>query len=110
MKCLNLSRPVRGSFASHRPAFILLLLLLSVFLTGCSFFDDTYLIESDYPLPDRKESSSRDTVTVTGFGDLREAIRNTVAAGASARTIVFDSSYTGNPTEDLASACWQVRT
>ena len=110
MKCLNLSRPVRGSFASHRPALILLLLLLSVFLTGCSFFDDTYLIESDYPLPDRKESSSRDTVTVTGFGDLREAIRNTVAAGASARTIVFDTSYTGNPTEDLASACWQVRT
>lgn len=87
-----------------------LCLLLTLFLTGCSFFDDTYLIESDYPLPDRKDSGSKDTVTVYNLGDLREAIRNTVAAGASERTIVFDSSYTGNPTEDLASACWQVRT
>ena len=110
MKRQNQPRPVRGPSASHRPVFILLLLLLSLFLTGCSFFDDTYLIESDYTLPDRKDSGSRDTVTVTEFADLREAIRNTVAAGASERTIVFDPSYTGNPTEDLASACWQVRT
>ena len=110
MKRQNHPDPVRRPSASHRPVFILLLLLLSLFLTGCSFFDDTYLIESDYTLPDRKDSGSRDIVTVTEFADLREAIRNTVAAGASERTIVFDSSYTGNPTEDLASACWQVRT
>ena len=89
---------------------LLLFLILSALLTGCSFFNDTYLVETDYPLPDRKDSGSRDTVTVTNLADLREAIRNTVAAGASERTIVFDSSYTGNPTEDLASACWQVRT
>jgi len=89
---------------------LLLLLIMAALLTGCSFFDETYLVESDFPLPDRKDSGSRDTVTVTNLSDLREAIRNTVAAGASERTIVFDSSYTGNPTEDLASACWQVRT
>ena len=47
---------------------------------------------------------------MTGLSDLRDAIRNTVAAGASERTIVFESSYAGNPYEDLASACWQVRT
>ncbi len=101
----------RPSHALH-PVFVRLLsvFLLSLVLSGCSFFDDTYLVESDYPLPDRKESSSRDTVTVTGLSDLRDAIRNTVAAGASERTIVFDSSYAGNPYEDLASACWQVRT
>ena len=89
---------------------LLLLLIMAALLTGCSFFDETYLVESDFPLPDRKDSGSRDTVTVTNLSDLREAIRNTVAAGSSERTIVFDSSYTGNPTEDLASACWQVRT
>ena len=100
------------STAAYPPVFLRLLsvFLLSLILSGCSFFDDTYLVESDYPLPDRKESSSRDTVTVTGLSDLRDAIRNTVAAGASERTIVFDSSYAGNPYEDLASACWQVRT
>ncbi len=93
-----------------RRRLLFFVLLLSLLLSGCGFFDDTYLVESDYPLPDRKESSSRDIVTVTGLSDLRDAIRNTVAAGASERTIVFDSSYTGNPYEDLASACWQVRT
>ena len=110
MKRQKQSHPVSRRSSSQRPIYILLLLLISLFLTGCSFFDDTYLIESDYTLPDRKESGSRDTVTVTEFADLCEAIRNTVAAGASERTIVFDNAYTGNPTEDLASGCWQVRT
>ena len=89
---------------------LLILFLLSFCLSGCGFFDETYVVESDYPLPDRNEESKKDTVAVTGLADLREAIRNTVAEGASERTILFDLSYPGNPMEDLASACWQVRT
>ena len=48
------------STAAYPPVFLRLLsvFLLFLILSGCSFFDDTYLVESDYPLPDRKESEA----------------------------------------------------
>ena len=79
-------------------------------LSGCGFFDKTYVVEADYPLTARKEVESDDTLTVYGLSDLREEIRRTVADGLDSRIVLFDASYSGNPAEDLAAACWQVRT
>ena len=87
-----------------------LLILVLVLLSGCSAFDKTYVVEADYPLAARKEVSPDDTLTVSGLSDLRDGIRSVVADGLESRTILFDASYAGNPAEDLAAACWQVRT
>ena len=85
-------------------------LVLILTLSACSFFDKTYVVEADYPLAERKDPVSADTLTVTGFSELREGIRSAVSDGMDSRTVLFDSSYSGNPAEDLAAACWQVRT
>ena len=71
--------------------------------------DDTH-IERTYILPAGKEPVRDGIVNITTLSELREAIRSTVAAGKRTQTILFDSVYSGNPAEDLASACWQVRT
>ena len=94
-----------------RVAFILVIWMLVPFLlSGCSAFEQTYVVEADYPLAARKEISPDDTLTVSGLADLREGIRSVVADGLESRTILFDASYASNPAEDLAAACWQVRT
>ena len=84
--------------------------LIIVFLCGCGMFDRTVVVESDYPLPARKDTITSETVTVNDLSDLREAIRSAVAGEGKNFTILFDSAYNGNPAEDLAAACWQVRT
>lgn len=87
------------------------LLLLSCFLlTGCSFFNKTYVVNIDYTLPERKEAESEDSVNIQSISELRDAIRNAVADGATNRTVIFDSDFNGSPSESLAAACWQVRT
>ncbi len=91
-------------------SLVLLLLLLAVLLAGCGFFEKTYVYETDYPLTSKTEPELNDTLNVTNLVALREGIRRTVADGLSSRTVHFDPSYSGNPSEDLAAACWQVRT
>ena len=90
---------------------LLFLLVIAVLLfSGCGFFNDTYVVESDYTLPVGKEPVRDGIVYITALSDLLDTIRTTVADGKKTQTILFDSSYSGNPSEDLASACWQVRT
>ena len=91
-------------------SFIIFVCLTSVLLSGCGFFDKTYVVESDYTIPARKDNDSDDILTVTGFSELRDGILRAIVEGQEVCTIVFDASYIGNPSEDLASACWQVRT
>ncbi|MBQ9662887.1 MAG: hypothetical protein IJV40_07040 [Oscillospiraceae bacterium] len=86
------------------------LFLISFLLTGCGFFNETYVAETDYVLPAGKEPVRDGIVNITALPELREAIRSTVAAGKKTQTLLFDSAYSGNPAEDLAAACWQVRT
>ena len=86
------------------------LMILSLFLTGCGLFHDTYVYEDDYILPIGKDSAAEGSISVLNLSELREAIRRTVSTGDHSRVVIFDSRYTGNPAEDLASACWQVRT
>lgn len=91
--------------------FLFLLVIPAVFLlTACGIFEKTYIVETDYPLAARTETAPGDTLSVTNYNTLREGIRRTVSDGLDSRTILFDSAYSGNPAEDLAAACWQVRT
>ncbi len=87
--------------------FIFVLLFL---LTGCNLFDSTYIVESDFPLPERVDTTHDDLISVKSFSELRTALQEAVEAGDSRRTVVFDSGYSGSISEDLASAVWQIRT
>ena len=44
------------------------------------------------------------------FSGLKQTIRSLVSNGESDGSIIFDADYDGDATEDMASACWQVRT
>ena len=89
---------------------LIVAVLTALLLSGCGFFDKTYVVEADYPLPAGKETATDDTMMVSGFSELREEIRNSVAEGLESRKVIFDAGYDGNPAEDLAAACWQIRT
>ena len=89
---------------------ILLIVLFAVLLSGCGLFDETFVVEDSYTLAPGKDSSTEDSISVTNRAELRDAIQRSVAAGEYNRIVIFDSRYSGNPSEDLAAACWQVRT
>lgn len=80
-------------------------------LCGCSgWFNKEYLSVKDYIPPVQENYSSKDKISVRNFTGLRQALLRFAYAGESEGRIVFDASYDGDPLEDLASACWQVRT
>ena len=80
-------------------------------LCGCSgWFNKEYLSVKDYVPPVQENYSSKDKISVRNFTGLRQALLRFAYAGESEGRIVFDASYDGDPLEDLASACWQVRT
>ena len=80
-------------------------------LCGCSgWFNKEYLSVKDYVPPVQENYSSKDKISVRNFTSLRQALLRFAYAGESEGRIVFDASYDGDPLEDLASACWQVRT
>ena len=87
----------------------LLLILCTLLLSACGLFDSSYVVESDYALPTGKENDTGDALNVSNLSELREAVRSIVARGGENQSILFASQYNGVPTEDLASAIWQVR-
>ena len=80
-------------------------------LCGCSgWFNKEYLSVKDYVPPAQENYNSKDKINVRNFSGLRQALLRFAYAGESQGRIVFDAFYDGDPLEDLASACWQVRT
>ena len=80
-------------------------------LCGCSgWFNKEYLSVKDYVPPAQENYNSKDKINVRNFSGLRQALLRFAYAGESQGRIVFDASYDGDPLEDLASACRQVRT
>lgn len=80
-------------------------------LSGCgSVFNKEYVHISDYvpTTPDVADDAER--VTVKNLSELKQAILDLVSIGTGEGMIYFDPSYDGDATEDLADACWQVRT
>lgn len=90
---------------------LILLAAVLVSLCGCgSLFDTEYVSVEDYVPSAQDAPSDEERVTVRNINELKQAIRNIVAAGESESSIFFDAAYDGDATEDMASACWQVRT
>lgn len=90
---------------------VLLLLTAVLLLCGCgSLFDEEYVVETEYtPVPQTK-TEDQGRITVRSFSELRQALLRLVSAGETESQLVFDSAYEGDVAEDMASACWQVRT
>ncbi len=89
---------------------LLLLLAAAVLLGGCSAFDREYVSIQDYTPHAQEQSSAEGRIQVRTLAGLRQAILSMAYAGQTDGDIVFDAAYDGDPTEDLASACWTVRT
>lgn len=90
---------------------IILLAALAFSLCGCgSIFEKEYLVVEDYVPAAQQEISTGEKVAVKSFSALKQAIQRFVSEGREEGTIIFDSDYSGNASEDLASACWQIRT
>lgn len=80
-------------------------------LCGCGgAFDKEYVSVADY-VPSTPDSAAiEERVTVSSLYELKQAILALVSEGAGEGSIYFDPSYDGEASEDMATACWQVRT
>ena len=86
------------------------LLLALCLLTGCAPFAREYVSVRDF-VPSAQEPSIADgKITVRNYNALKQALLNMAYAGQTEGSIVFDAAYEGDTTEDMASACWTVRT
>ena len=90
----------------------LLLLAVMLFgLTGCSsMFEKEYEHISEYTPSDQNNVSEDGKVVVRSFNGLKQAILSIVYSESGSGTISFDAAYEGDAVEDMASACWQIRT
>lgn len=95
----------------HKLMALILSAAAAVFLCGCSgIYNKEYLSVKDYEPAVQENYSSKDKINVRNFSGLKQAILRFAYAGETEGRILFDSSYDGDPLEDMASACWQVRT
>ena len=95
----------------RRFACLLLCCTMLLALCGCgSMFNEEYVVVGEYTpsVPDSGDGEER--ITVTDLPELRQALLDLVYAGVRESSIAFDADYEGEITEDMASACWQVRT
>ncbi len=94
-----------------RSAAVALTLCATLFLSACgSVFDKQYVRIEPYTPTAQESSVSDGYITVYNFSGLKQAIRSLVSTGDGDGTVVFDPAYDGDAAEDMASACWQVRT
>lgn len=95
----------------HKLAAIILTAAAALCLCSCSgLYDKEYLSINDYKPTEQESYNSNDKVNIRNFAGLKQAILRFAYAGETEGRIVFDSSYDGDALEDMASACWQVRT
>lgn len=87
-----------------------LLCLCSLFLSACGRGNNEYLVIENYEPPVQEQSSQDGKIVVKNYTALKNALLDMAYAGVSEGSIVFDSAYDGDTTEDMASACWVVRT
>lgn len=95
---------------SMKKSALVLLLLACLLLSGCSVFSREYVSIRDY-VPTAQEPGTADgKITVRNFNALKQALLHMAYNGQTEGSIVFDAAYEGDTTEDMASACWSVRT
>ena len=89
---------------------LLLSAVLACFSAGCSAFEKEYVSVHDYVPTVQEPNVSGGKVNVRNYNGLKAALLGMAYAGQTDGSIVFDSAYDGDTTEDMASACWAVRT
>lgn len=92
--------------------FIMLVFSLccAFLLCGCNFYSNEYLVIENYEPSVQEESREDGKILVKNYAALRRALLSMAYEGKTEGSIVFDSAYDGDTTEDMASACWAVRT
>lgn len=86
-------------------------LAAGLLLCGCGgVFNKEYVAVTDYVPSTPDAASAEERVTVNNLGELKQAVLDLVSLGTGEGNIYFDPSYDGDATEDMADACWQVRT
>lgn len=90
--------------------FVLVCFSLLLLLSGCGKHSNEYIVVENY-VPSVQESGHQDgKIVVKNYAALKKALLSMAYAGQTEGSIVFDSAYDGDTTEDMASACWTVRT
>lgn len=88
---------------------MLLLVVSALSLCACgSIYDRDYLVIEDY-VSDQNVQSEQESVTVSRYSALKSGILKLVQTGTEEGFIVLDANYSGDPAEDLARACWELR-
>ena len=95
-----------------RKRFLCLLLsaAFACLAAGCSAFEKEYVSVHDYVPSVQEQSVSNGKINVRNYNALKSALLRLAYDGQTEGSIVFDSAYDGDTTEDMASACWAVRT
>ena len=83
---------------------------MSLTLCSCTYFESEYESIEAYAPPAVISADEQEKITVGDIDSLRQAILTIISNGESKGKIVFDTSYAGDPTDDMSKACWQVRT
>ncbi len=97
--------------SKHRYAAAALILAGCLFLSGCGrIFEKEYVAEMEVPLSVPDDLTEEERTIVKNRTELLAAIRTIVSSGETESRIQFDAAYDGNPADDLAAACWRVRT
>ncbi len=90
---------------------IMLLFSMLLCLNGCgSMFEKEYVHISEYSVPEQNSGFEGGKTVVRNINALKQAILNIVYSENGSGVISFDPSYEGDAVEDMADACWQVRT
>ena len=90
---------------------LLLVLALVPALCGCgSVFNKEYVVIGDYTPAVPAQGTEEGRITVGNFDALCAALLGLVSDGVTESSIAFDADYEGEISEDMAGACWQVRT
>ena len=89
---------------------ILLSLCCATLLCGCDAFNNEYVVVENYQPSVQEERREDGKILVKNYAVLRRALLSMAYEGKTEGSIVFDSAYDGDTTEDMASACWAVRT
>jgi len=90
---------------------ILCLAMFCILLCGCgSMFETEYVSVTDYVPTVQDNTAQEGRVIVRNFNALKQAIHKLVLTGEKEGKITVDSAYDGDVVEDMASACWELRT
>lgn len=95
----------------RRFACLLICCTMLFALCGCgSMFNEEYVVVGDYTPAVPGGAAEGERIRVSNLPELRQALLDLVYEGIRESSVAFDADYEGEISEDMASACWQVRT